>query len=74
MASKDMSKKSGYVVDVKVVDVEKRYHEGPKHYVGSKKCIHNKENADEHLGLHTESCLGQSNEYIYYLSTIQSIL
>ena len=36
MANKDVSKKSGYVVDVKVVDVEKRYYEGPKHYVCSK--------------------------------------
>jgi hypothetical protein len=33
MASKEASDTKGYVVDVKIVDVEKRKNEGPKHYV-----------------------------------------
>jgi hypothetical protein len=33
MASKESSNKTGYIVDVKILDVEKRYNTGPKHYV-----------------------------------------
>ena len=29
----------GYVADVKIVDIEKRYKSGPKHYVGDEKRI-----------------------------------
>jgi hypothetical protein len=33
MASKETSDKTGYVTNVKIVDVEKRKNEGPKYYV-----------------------------------------
>jgi hypothetical protein len=33
MASKESSDKKGYVVGVKILDVEKRNKIGPKHYV-----------------------------------------
>jgi hypothetical protein len=33
MIDKDLANNGGSVVDVKILDVEKRYRPGPKHYV-----------------------------------------
>ena len=32
MTSNESAEKSGYVQSVKIIDVEKRYRSGPKHY------------------------------------------
>jgi len=33
MATKESSDKTGHIVDIRILDVEKRYKPGPKHYV-----------------------------------------
>ena len=33
MANKESVDRTGYIVDVKILDVEKRYKPGPKYYV-----------------------------------------
>jgi hypothetical protein len=73
MANKESSDKTGYVVDVKILDVEKRYKPGPKHYVCLTKIYHNK-NIYRFLGLCYSSHLGKSCKFIHYLSTLCTIL
>ncbi len=71
MIDKDSANNRSYVVDVKILDVEKRYKPGPKHYVCA---IKKKTNLYfVFLGLCYSSKLDKSDKYIYYLSTLCTI-
>lgn len=77
MTNRDEKKSAGYVESVKILDVEKRYRSGPKHYVMIDLSVHSKVISDnDHplLGLCYPSEMGQSIECVHHLSTLCPIL
>ena len=75
MTNKDAGKKTGYVESVKILDVEKRYRSGPKHYVTRRR--HSFvlfSTVRSALGFRPPSQMGQSVERFHHLSTLRSIL